>query len=315
MRLWHRRLRASSTWQRLDAAGRGIYLDLLMEAFDRDLPLPDDPGELLLMTAGTEEEWSRAWPIVGRKFSRTDDGGLVHPFVESEKAYYQGLRDAGRKGGQTGKRGLSPAQATLKHGSSGAQAGLKPPSSKKKKKKKKKKEEEEDIIQPPADPEPAQPDPPPPGRLEDSADSSTSKKPQKKNIYPADFEAWYQLYPRHEAKLAALKAWKKARPDPELRERIMRATEDQKQWPRGTGLNREREWTPLPASWLNRAQWEDEPPQKTPYRSPNQPPKAPREPKVERTDQEVQGIKNLIRKAQQNLKGSRAHGRRDDPEE
>jgi len=70
------------------------------------------------------------------------------------------------------------------------------------------------------------------------------------------FEAFWKAYPAKKGKANAIKAWKKLKCD-RIGDLIIAAAERQKTWP---------EWKkdggqfiPHPATWLNRAGWEDEP--------------------------------------------------------
>lgn len=72
----------------------------------------------------------------------------------------------------------------------------------------------------------------------------------------ADFDLFWECYPKKRAKLDALKAWKQTseiRPDIE---KIIAAIDTQEQWvdwQRDGG-----QWIPLPASWLRGGRWDDE---------------------------------------------------------
>lgn len=81
------------------------------------------------------------------------------------------------------------------------------------------------------------------------------KTPSTRNAYPASFEQWYQLYPRHVGKAAALKAWKQAikktTPD-ELNEATLRWAQAHE------AAATDPTFIPHPATWLNRAGWSDE---------------------------------------------------------
>lgn len=80
----------------------------------------------------------------------------------------------------------------------------------------------------------------------------------------ARFEAFWRVYPRHEAKKRAEMVWarlERAGMTPELMNRILSAVEARKQtdqWQRDCGR-----YIPLPSVWLNQARWEDELPQGT----------------------------------------------------
>ncbi len=80
------------------------------------------------------------------------------------------------------------------------------------------------------------------------------------------FEQFWAAYPRRQKRPPALKAWERISPDAVLLKQILEAVERDKkseQW-------RDPKYIPLPASWLNAAQWEDEP----------LPPPAPPDPKT-----------------------------------
>lgn len=77
------------------------------------------------------------------------------------------------------------------------------------------------------------------------------------DVIVAEFENWYQTYPRHEAKAPALKAYKTARkttPAQVLLDAITR------QKPRLTAEASGPKFIPLPATWLNGKRWQDETP-------------------------------------------------------
>lgn len=72
------------------------------------------------------------------------------------------------------------------------------------------------------------------------------------------FEAFWQVFPRRVAKIAARKAWLKLNPSPALVAKIVDAVIDQCSWP--TWTKDGGEYVPYPATWINRGQWDDEPP-------------------------------------------------------
>ena len=78
----------------------------------------------------------------------------------------------------------------------------------------------------------------------------------KKQEYVEGFDAFYAMYPRHENKATALKAWNKLKPNAELQEIMAKALMAQKQspqWKKDGG-----QYIPYPATWLNQRRWEDE---------------------------------------------------------
>jgi hypothetical protein len=81
----------------------------------------------------------------------------------------------------------------------------------------------------------------------------------------AGFEEFWQAYPKKRAKDAALKAWRKLKPDNALRARILLAIDEQKHctdWLKDGG-----QFIPYPASWLNAGEWKNEPMDETPHLS------------------------------------------------
>lgn len=91
---------------------------------------------------------------------------------------------------------------------------------------------------------------------------STLKSTKEKSALSTgrNFDKLWSVYPRHEGKQAALKAFEKIDPDDELLERMINAITAQKksaQWS-------DPQFIPHPATWLNGHRWEDEPTQARP---------------------------------------------------
>lgn len=88
-------------------------------------------------------------------------------------------------------------------------------------------------------------------------------KKQKTNN--SAFSAFWEAYPRHTNKQAALKAFAKIEPDAELLRVMLDAIARQQtceQWTKDGG-----QFIPHPATWLNGRRWEDEIPQGSPPRA------------------------------------------------
>jgi len=90
-------------------------------------------------------------------------------------------------------------------------------------------------------------------------DSSTdvqltnNHKPITNNHISIDqFEAFWKIYPKKVSKENAKKAWIKIKPNDELIAKITKAVKDQKL------SDREQQFIPHAASWLNAKRWEDE---------------------------------------------------------
>lgn len=73
------------------------------------------------------------------------------------------------------------------------------------------------------------------------------------------FNEFWMLYPRHDAKKDAQKAWDKLNPSPELQARIAAAVVAQRIQREAKTMARQwvPEW-PYPASWLRGERWTDE---------------------------------------------------------
>lgn len=84
---------------------------------------------------------------------------------------------------------------------------------------------------------------------------------RKKSADMDGFALFWQEYPRKAAKAAALKAWQKLNPSPELVERILAHVRDHKMspdWIKDGG-----QFVPHPATFLNGRRWEDDIPPDT----------------------------------------------------
>lgn len=84
---------------------------------------------------------------------------------------------------------------------------------------------------------------------------------RKKSADMDRFALFWQEYPRKAAKAAALKAWQKLNPSPELAERILAHVRDRKRsqdWIKDGG-----QFVPHPATFLNGRRWEDDIPPDT----------------------------------------------------
>ena len=84
---------------------------------------------------------------------------------------------------------------------------------------------------------------------------------RKKSADMDGFALFWQEYPRKAAKAAALKAWQKLNPSPDLVERILAHVRDHKRspdWIKDGG-----QFVPHPATFLNGRRWEDDIPPDT----------------------------------------------------
>lgn len=76
------------------------------------------------------------------------------------------------------------------------------------------------------------------------------------------FQAFWDRYPRREAKKDATKAWTQIVKDAETEAKIHAALD----WQVPIFEQRERQFIPLPATWIRGERWEDERPTTTPSR-------------------------------------------------
>ena len=84
---------------------------------------------------------------------------------------------------------------------------------------------------------------------------------RKKSADMDGFALFWQEYPRKDAKAAALKAWQKLSPSPDLVERILAHVRDHKRSP--DWLKDGGQFVPHPATFLNGRRWEDDIPPDT----------------------------------------------------
>jgi uncharacterized protein YdaU (DUF1376 family) len=90
------------------------------------------------------------------------------------------------------------------------------------------------------------------GNADESENDANQEPITNKKEYIDRFDVFWKIYPRKVARKNALKAWLKIKPDDALTKQIIDAINKQ-------GLcNREIQFVPHPASWLNAARWEDE---------------------------------------------------------
>jgi hypothetical protein len=78
------------------------------------------------------------------------------------------------------------------------------------------------------------------------------------DIYIVGFDDFWKVYPRHEARKDAIKAWKSIKPDDALLSTIV-ADIKKRLADGGSWYKSERKFIPLPAAYLRGERWEDEP--------------------------------------------------------
>lgn len=82
--------------QMMGPAERGIYISLLCWSWQEG-PIPDDPKIVARIAAAEPDTMREAWPLVRETFTETEDGRLVHPRLEKERAAALARREAARK--------------------------------------------------------------------------------------------------------------------------------------------------------------------------------------------------------------------------
>ena len=94
---------------------------------------------------------------------------------------------------------------------------------------------------------------------EDTSATCVAAPSTRRATYPPAFEAFWDAYPKHKDKKAALKAWKQATkevPNDTLVEAAKAYAADK---------TRDPQYTKHPATWLNAGAWDDQPDQPTPH--------------------------------------------------
>jgi len=88
------------------------------------------------------------------------------------------------------------------------------------------------------------------------AKSVQQDEPIEKPERTADFDKWWGLYPKKQAKFMATKSWAKINPSKELAGvmiRQLKLFKASKEWMETGG-----KYIPMPSTWLNQRRWEDE---------------------------------------------------------
>jgi hypothetical protein len=90
----------SETRDRLDAAGRGIYRELLDQCYGQG-KIPDDPEWICRRCACTQEQYEKAWRVISRHFPKITDTeyryNVLADLVRKEYFQYVGTQRANRK--------------------------------------------------------------------------------------------------------------------------------------------------------------------------------------------------------------------------
>jgi uncharacterized protein YdaU (DUF1376 family) len=205
----------------LGALEHGAYLLLLMAMWRAGGRLPAKDENLAKIARCTAKEWASIRATV-LPFFKAHRGLLTHKRLAAEIAKYEytsGKRsEAGKQGGE--KTARKNKQLAL------AFAGAK-------------------SKQLPTYPEP-EPEPKKERELTLLIDGAPLADRQ------SDFEAWWSAYPKRVGKLAARKAYDKARKDGASAAALLAGLRDRGRW------SDDPRFIPNPATWLNQGRWDDE---------------------------------------------------------
>lgn len=107
---WTDRWTGSSAFL-LPMEARGVYREMLTQAWRRGARLPNDPEAIRRAIGATVGEWRRTWPIV-KKYWRVDGDALVN---ETQLEIYAAAKGRSERASQRGVKGArARAQAVLK---------------------------------------------------------------------------------------------------------------------------------------------------------------------------------------------------------
>jgi uncharacterized protein YdaU (DUF1376 family) len=70
----------------LDLEPRGLYREMLSQAWRRGAELPNDPKSIRKACACTQEEWDRCWPLIERYWTTSEDDKTI--FNKTQKEVY-----------------------------------------------------------------------------------------------------------------------------------------------------------------------------------------------------------------------------------
>ena len=211
----------------LTAAEHGAYLLLLMQAWTRGGALPADDDKLRMLARMERREWDGARATVLAFFTRDGDA-YRNARLDREIARREAVSDARRRSGARGaaKRWQGDgagdrnamadamANATQEPSQGDGQPQPQPP-----------------LVSLPSEARPARPD-------RRALDAEIGRR----------FAAFYAAYPRHDGKIAAEKAYRRA---------LQRATADEIDVGlAGYRFSADPQFIPLPATWLNQGRWE-----------------------------------------------------------
>jgi uncharacterized protein YdaU (DUF1376 family) len=77
----------------LPQEARGVYREMLTQAWGRGARLPNDHEAIRRATGTTTKEWTRAWPLIAR-YWRVDGNDLVNDTQQAIYAEAMGRKDS-----------------------------------------------------------------------------------------------------------------------------------------------------------------------------------------------------------------------------
>lgn len=224
----------------MDNRAVGVYIKLMCFAW-QECGVPDDPDMLRRMVKESETQWPDIWAQIKRCFSDAKamlKRGISKTQVQPDRLYVFRLEIERARQTELRERYVSAG----KKGGIAKQAKLKPSYSSAIASPLEVEVESESFLKPPISP------------------TGGQKRTRKKSelVSAEGFDDFWATWPKKDAKVDAIKAWNQIAPDAELQGQIIAAVKLQM---KANGpLARERQFIPLPASWLNGKRWEDEPP-------------------------------------------------------
>ncbi len=110
----------------LPMLARGVYREMLTQAWRRGAKLPNDHETVRRAIGATETEWATAWPIIAKYWRVDADNNLVNDTQLDVYAQALSLQSVRSKAGRLG--GLKTQAKHQANGQANSQAEIKPPS-------------------------------------------------------------------------------------------------------------------------------------------------------------------------------------------
>ncbi len=100
----------------LPLEARGLYREMLTQAWRRQARLPNDHATIQRLIGATEKEWRRCWPLIARYWRADGEGGAFLVNETQQEVYRDALVKAvvasekGAKGGRARAEALRRAR-------------------------------------------------------------------------------------------------------------------------------------------------------------------------------------------------------------